>query len=344
MASTTLSGEPALVIAHRGASGSFPEHSRAAYAAAIASGADYLELDLVMSRDGHLIVRHENELGRTTDVAQHPAFRARHTRKIIDGTPVTGWFAEDFSLDELRDLRVREPMPDLRPDSALHDGLWPILTFDDVLEMVAGDAATGNRRTGLYFEPKHPSYFAAIGLPFDDLLLRTLENAGYRARHDMVHIQSFEIAFLQRMRTQTRLPLTQLVADGQPHDAALAGAATTYDTMMTPAGLKRIAGYADGIGPARDRIVPRGSDGRSAAPSGLIAAAHEAGLFVHGWTFRNENAFLPLELRRGDAPATHGDAIAEYRQFQGLGIDGVFTDFPATALAARVAAATGDRM
>jgi glycerophosphoryl diester phosphodiesterase len=319
-----------IVIAHRGASGLRPEHTLAAYARAIADGADFIEPDLVPTRDGVLVARHENEISATTDVAHHPAFAGRRTAKVIDGVTVTGWFTEDFTLAELKRLRARERLPGLRPDNTAWDGAFAIPTLAEILDLARRASAAAGRAIGVYPETKHPSYFRAIGLALEPPLVRQLTAAGYTGKAGLAIIQSFEVANLKALRTMTDLRLIQLIDNGHPADDA----ATPYDAMIAPEGLARIADYADGIGPAKGRIVPRDAAGRSLPPTGLVADAHAAGLLVHAWTFRAENFFLPAELRRGADPAAHGDAIAEVVQFRDLGVDGVFADFPAIAAAA----------
>ncbi len=320
-----------LVIGHRGAAGERPEHTLESYRVAIAAGADFIEPDLVSTKDGVLVARHENEIGSTTDVAAHAEFAARHTTKTIDGTPVTGWFTEDFTLAELKTLRARERIPALRVANSTWDGQFDVPTFAEILALVCDASTKAGRTIGVYPETKHPSYFAAIGLPLERRVVDALDAAGYRAATDAAIIQSFEVGNLKALRTMTRLRLIQLVDDGHPADDSTA----RYDDMVTPEGLRHIATYADGIGPAKTRIVPRDAAGRSLAPTSLVADAHAAGLVVHPWTFRAENAFLPLELRHGEDPAARGDAIAEIAQFFALGVDGIFADSPAIAVAAR---------
>lgn len=329
MAVTSLStpvfaGARPIVIAHRGASGERPEHTRASYALAIAQGADFIEPDLVATRDGVLVARHENEISKTTDVAAHPEFAARRTTKTIDGRTVSGWFTEDFTLAELKTLRARERLPRLRPGNiAWADETIP--TFDEVIALAQAHGV------GVYPETKHPSYFRAIGLPLEPGLLAALDRAGWTTRDAPVFIQSFEVANLKMLRGQTKVRLIQLVdAEGAPAD----GAAPSYAAMLTPAGLAAIARYADGIGPAKALVIPRGAGGRSLGATRLVADAHAAGLKVHPWTFRAENQFLPAELRDGDDPAAHGDLAAEIRAFVAAGVDGVFADFPGVAAGA----------
>jgi len=325
-----VSAERPIVIAHRGASGERPEHTLASYALAIAQGADFIEPDLVFTKDGHLICRHENEISGTTDVAQRVEFAARKTKKAVDWSEVEGWFTEDFTLAELKTLRCRERLPQLRPANAAFDGQETIPTFDEVCALAMAHGV------GVYPETKHPTYFEKLGQSFDDPLLETLSAHGWRDASAPVFIQSFETGNLKRLRARTSIRQIQLIADrGMPFDHLPTGMGLTYADLLGGDGLKRIAAYADGIGPDKSLIVPRDADGRSIAPTDLVSRAHAAALKVHPWTFRAENHFLPLELRRGESPAAHGDLDAELRQFYALGVDGVFCDFPAAAVAAR---------
>ena len=329
-----------LVIAHRGASGHLPEHTLEAYRLAIESGADFIEPDLVSTRDGVLAARHENEISGTTDVADRPEFADRRATKSIDGVEVEGWFTEDLTLAELRTLRARERLPRLRPAGAAHDGRYRIPTLQEVIELARRESAARGRTIGIYPETKHPTYFRSIGLPLEEPLLRALEGAGWADATAPVFIQSFETGNLRELRGRTGVRLVQLLAaEGAPYDLARRGDPRGYADLAAPAGLAEVAGYADGIGPAKELVVPRDPAGRSLAPTTLVADAHAAGLVVHPWTFRSENHFLPAELRRGDPrdpafPRGHGDAAAEYRLFHALGVDGVFSDFPAEAAAA----------
>ena len=322
-----------VVIAHRGASGERPEHTLEAYRVAIAEGADFIEPDLVMTKDGHMVARHENEISGTTDVAAHPEFAARKATKTIDGAPVTGWFTEDFTLAELKALRARERMPQLRAANAkAYDGKFDVPTLDEILALVAEQDKQTGRRIGLYPEIKHSTYFTKLGLPMERPLIAALAKAGYTKASDPVIIQSFEVGNLQALHGMTKLRLVQLVASqAGPVDKP----GTTYAQMVTPAGLQAIAAYAQAIGPEKPLIVPRDAEGSSLPPTTLVADAHKAGLIVHPWTFRSENYFLPAELRKGTSPADHGDAAAEYRMFYALGVDGLFSEFPAEAVAAR---------
>ena len=320
------------MIAHRGASAHLPEHTLAAYARAIADGADFIEPDLVMTKDGVLLSRHENEIGGTTDVAAHPEFAARRTAKRIDGIDVEGWFAEDFTLAELKTLRARERLPELR--GTAHDGLYPVATFAEIVAL----AAACGRTVGIIPEIKHGTYFRGIGLALEDALLDALAAHAY-TRTAPVEIQSFEVGNLQyldgerRRRGMTNLRLLQLLGEPheQPHDVAAAGGTLDYARMTTPQGLRGIAGYADVIGPPSRAVVPLAPDGRLGAPTALVREAHAAGLEVHAYTFRPENAFLPPALRMGDDPRRRNEAgsIAEIRACLAAGMDAFFTDDPA---------------
>jgi glycerophosphoryl diester phosphodiesterase len=324
-----------VVIAHRGASGYLPEHTLEGYALAIEQGADYIEPDLVMTRDGVLVARHENEIGGTTDVAAHPEFAARHTRKVIDGVPVEGWFTEDFTLAELRTLRARERIPHLRPSNARHDGRYLVPTLAEIIALAQAEdarraAAAGGgpfRRIGLYPETKHPSWFRGLGLPMEALLVRTLHDAGYSGREAPVFLQSFEMANLRELRGLTELPLVQLIeAEGAPWDCVAAGAALTYAGLLTAHGLSEVASYADAIGPYKALVLAPDEHGLHA--TGLVARAHDSGLQVHPWTFRLENEFLPPTLRGACGPADPGRLEQEIRAHLAAGVDAFFTDHP----------------
>lgn len=288
-----------LVIAHRGASGERPEHTRAAYELAIDQGADFIEPDLVLSKDGVLVVRHENEISGTTDIADHAAFAGRRTSRAVDGVATSGWFTEDFTLAELKTLHARERLPALRPGNTAFTE-EPILTFDEVLDIArAGSARTG-RIIGVAPELKHPSHFAALGLGMEDAFVAFLEARGLTGAHAPILIQCFEAATLKRLRARIAAPLLQLIAAADP-----------------PADLAAIARYADWIGVEARLIEP--SPG---APTALIAEAHAVGLRVAAWTFRAEPAFLPP----GDA---FSDRVA---RFAGYGVDAIFTDHPGLIL------------
>jgi glycerophosphoryl diester phosphodiesterase len=323
-----------IVIAHRGASGYRPEHTRASYQLAIKHGADYVEPDLVATRDGQLIVRHENELSGTTDVAARPEYAERKTEKLIDGSLVRGWFSEDFSLPEIKTLRARERIPELRPDNTRWDGQLEILTFAEVLELATAESQARGRSIGVYPETKHPSYFRSLGLPLEEPMLAALATFT-----GPVCVQSFEQGNLKWLHAHARWPLVQLVeAAGAPFDRP----DRSYAQLVTQAGLREVAEYAHAVGVHKELILPRGADGRSLEPTQLIEHAHAAGLKVHAWTFRAENKFLPSELRMGEPAAAghaaqHGDLRAELSRFFALGLDGVFADHPDIAVSARAA-------
>ena len=312
-----------IVIAHRGASGYRPEHTLEAYALAITQGADYIEPDLVITRDGVLVARHENEIGGTTDVADK--FPDRKTVRTIDGQRVEGWFTEDFTLTELRTLRARERLP-FR--SKAHDGQSLIPTFDEVIALAQRMARETGRTIGIYPETKHPSYFRGIGLPLEPPLLEALRRHGWAREDAPVFIQSFEVGNLRLLNRETDVRLIQLIeAEGAPADFTMLGDPRTYADLLTPEGLEEVAGYADGIGPDKRLILPVDADGVAGRPTTLVRDAHDAGLLVHAWTFRSEDQYLPLDFR--------GDPAAEIARFIWLGVDGLFADFPDVAVAVR---------
>ncbi len=316
-----------LVIAHRGASGERPEHTLASYELAIDQGPIYVEPDLVSTKDGVLVARHENEISGTTDVAAHPEFAGRKTTKTIDGKEVSGWFTEDFTLAELKTIHARERLPELRPDNTRFDGQFEIPTFAEVLELVKFKEGEKGRRIGLYPELKHPSYFARQGFALDDMLLKQLSDAGYSKHDDPAFIQCFEVGTLARLAGKTELRLVQLVeADGAPADLP----AVPYKVLVSPDGLANVATYADAIG-ADIRLILN-SDG---SPTSLVADAHKEGLKVHGWTLRRENAFLPMPLQIGESPAARGNLAALVKLLEAAGVDGVFSDNPADVISAR---------
>jgi glycerophosphoryl diester phosphodiesterase len=339
----TWSGKPSTpdVIAHRGASGYRPEHTLASYQLAIEQGADFVEPDLVPTKDGVLVARHENEIGGTTDVAKHPRFASRRTTKTIDGKSITGWFTEDFTLAELKTLRAIERLPAVRPENTAYDGRFAVPTLQEVIDLVKRESKRRHRTIGIYPETKHPTYFRSIGLALEEPLVAALERAGWREASAPAFIQSFETANLRRLREMTGVRLILLIESaGRPYDFTAAGDPRAYDDLLTPAGLAEVATYADGIGPHKDRVIPRDPAGRLGAPTGLVDGAHAAGLAVHPWTFRAENQFLPADLRAGDPadpafPGRHGDLAGEIAAFLAAGVDGVFSDFPDVAVRAR---------
>ena len=321
-----------LVIGHRGASGYRPEHTLESYRLAAEQGADYIEPDLVSTKDGVLVARHENEISGTTDVAAHGEFAARRTTKTIDGVAVTGWFTEDFTLRELKTLRAKERLPDLRPQNTRYDGKFEVPTFEEVLDLRARLSRKLRRPLGVYPETKHPTYFRSIGLPLEPALVRSLNRNGLNERRAPVFVQSFETGNLRALDPWLKVPLVQLL---DAKTKVIPGDGRTYGELATPAGLRGISRYAEGVGPSKDYIVPRDADGYSLPPTTFVRDAHRAGLVVHPYTFRRENSFLPRELRSSDVPAEIGDLKAEIRQFFALGVDGVFTDNPDIGVAAR---------
>ncbi|MBU6267654.1 MAG: glycerophosphodiester phosphodiesterase [Sphingomonadales bacterium] len=326
---------PVEIFGHRGASALRPEHTLASYAKAIADGADYIEPDLCCTKDGVLIARHENNIAGTTDVASRAEFAARKTTKTVDGQSVTGWFVEDFTLAEMKQLRAIERLPQLRPLNAAMNGQFDIPTWQEIVDFTAAEAATRGRQIGLVPELKHSTYFRGVGLPLEDRFLASLSQHAYLQRAPL-EIQSFEIANLKVLRSRLGHPantrLMQLVEPGagKPADVVLAGSGPSYAEMITPAGLAEVARYADVVAPPTRAIIPLGPDGRLAAPTTLVADAHKAGLLVHVWTFRPENHFLAADFRDGNGDAARNEAgsIAEMRAYVAAGIDGFFSDDP----------------
>ena len=355
----TLDGKPALIVAHRGASGTLPEHTLEAYKLAIEQGADFIEPDLVATRDGVLVARHEPMLSGTTDVSTRPEFAARKTMKKVDGVETNDWFAGDFTLAELKTLRAKQAFAD-RDQS--HNGKFEIPTLQQVIDLAKAESTRTGRTIGIYPETKHPIFHAAIGLPLEDRLLDQLKAAGWTEKSSPVIIQSFETANLKYLRGKTQLRLVQLVdaddvdKDGgivlaapfdKPYDFAVTGDKRTFKDLVTAEGLKEIRTYADGVGPWKPYILAGkqviGEDGKPKdlngdgkideqdrvliTPTNVVKDAHAAGLFVHTWTFRSEPKRLASDFK--------GDPAAEYKAFLALGIDGLFSDFPGTAVKAR---------
>lgn len=320
-----------IIIAHRGASGERPEHTIASYTLAIEQGADFIEPDLVLTKDGVLVARHENEISETTNVAAHPEFADRKTTKTIDGEKKTGWFTEDFTLAELKTLRAKERLPQLRKANMAFDGQFEIPTFEEIIALAQAKSKETGRVIGIYPETKHPSYFTSIGLPHEAPLLAMLEKQGYTEKDNPLFIQSFEVENLKALRGKTKLRLIQLMDEkGSPADRP----DLTYPQMATAEGLMAVAQYADGIGPNKAMVIPRTLLGNLGEPTSLVADAHAAGLAVHPWTFRRENYFLPLGQRSGLNPAGHGDLVAEIKVFLDAGVDGFFSDNTAEAVEA----------
>jgi glycerophosphoryl diester phosphodiesterase len=327
--------KPVEVFGHRGASALRPEHTLASYAKAIADGADYIEPDLCCTKDGVLIARHENNIIGTTDVAKRTEFAGRKTEKVIDGQKQTGWFVEDFTLAELKQLRAIERLPQFRPQNAAMDGEFDVPTWQEIVDFTAAEAATRGRAIGLVPELKHSTYFNSIGLPLEDRFVAGLGQHAY-LRRAPIGIQSFEIANLRLLRAKLGRPanirLMQLVEPGagKPADVVAGGAGPSYAEMVTPPGLSEVARYADVIAPPVRAIIPLDPDGRLGKPSAIVADAHKAGLTVTIWTFRPENYFLAANFKdaNGDAARNEAGSVAEMRTYIATGIDGFFSDDP----------------
>jgi glycerophosphoryl diester phosphodiesterase len=333
-------GQP-LVIGHRGAAGYRPEHTLASYELAARMGADFIEPDLVSIRDHVLVARHEPEISGTTDVASRPEFAGRRTTKLLDGVPTTGWFTEDFTLAELKTLRAVERLPQIRQHNTLYNGLFEMPTFAQVLQLRARLSRELGRPIGVYPETKHPTYFRAAGLPLEEPLVRQLRAAGLDGRTAPVYVQSFEAGNLVALRTRFGLRASTVFltsATGTPF-----GDPTLYAGDLTPAGLRRLSRYVDGIGSDKNQILPRRADGSLAEPTSLVADAHAAGLVVHPYTYRAENTFLPTDLQVGTDPSGYGRAIDEQIIFLATGIDGLFTDQADIGVLARTRFLAGNR-
>jgi glycerophosphoryl diester phosphodiesterase len=322
----------ALVIGHRGASGYRPEHTLASYELAARLGADFIEPDLVSTKDRVLVARHENEISGTTDVATRPEFAGRRATKTIDGVAITGWFTEDFTLAELRTLRAVERLPAVRQRNTLYDGRFPVPTFDEVLELRARLSRELDREIGIYPETKHPTYFRSIGLSLEEPLVDRLRRHRLDRPDAPVFVQSFEAVNLRRLRTElrVRVPLVFLAGAGSPFNDP-----RSYAEYLSPAGLRELRAFINGIGPDKGLVIPRNADGSLGTPTSLVRDAHAAGLLVHPYTFRPENQFLPANLRVGTDPNAYGKVIDEIQVFLGAGIDGFFTDTPDIGVLAR---------
>jgi glycerophosphoryl diester phosphodiesterase len=349
-AAGTRTGRPPIVIGHRGASGYRPEHTLEAYRLAIRQGADFIEPDLVLTKDGVPIARHEPLFGATavngvpvprvnefttTDIFDRPEFADRLRTRNLDGTPVTGFWSDDFTLAEVKTLRAIERIPGVRPGNTAYNGLYEIPTLQEVVDLAKSESAATGRTIGVYPETKHPTFFAQNAanrtspVRFEDAVVAVLHANYANVKDAPVFIQSFEVSNLQYLRTQTNLSLVQLLnaAAGRPYDFVVAGDPRTYGDLVSPAGLDFINDYAVGVGTTRDLLIPRPGNVLG-APTTAVADAHAAGLLVHAWTFRAENAFLSNGFRVGADPAALGDYEGEALRYLALGIDGFFTDHP----------------
>ncbi|MFD3974703.1 glycerophosphodiester phosphodiesterase [Streptomyces cyaneofuscatus] len=324
------------VIGHRGASGYRPEHTLGSYQLALDLGAHIVEQDLVPTKDGHLVCRHENDITATTDVADHPEFAGRKATKSIDGVSYTGWFTEDFTLAELKTLRAKERIPGNRPDNTLYDGRWTVPTFEEVLRWADQEGRKRKKPVWLYVETKHPTYFRSLGLGLEEPLARLLRRYGRDRRNAPLILQSFEPSSVQRLARLVDTPRIVLLSGPttRPWDFVESGDPRTVADLVTPAGLKWIASYAQGIGPTLDLVIPKDAAGRLTTPTTLVKDAHARGLLLHPYTLRNENSFLPADFRRGTDPNAYGDVFGAAAAYFATGIDGIFSDHPDTALLA----------
>lgn len=325
-----------LIIGHRGASGYRPEHTFGSYQLALDMGADVIEQDLVPTKDGHLVCRHENDITATTDVSAHPEFAGRKTTKTVDGVKLTGWFTEDFTLAELKTLRAKERIPGTRQHNTLYDGRWEVPTFEEVLQWAEREGRKRGRRVWLHIETKHPTYFRKLGLPLEERVAKALRAHGRHRKDSPNFLQSFEPSSLQRLGRLVGCPKIVLLGtpDTRSWDFVEAGDPRTVADLIKPEGLKWIAGFAQGIGPDLTVIIPRDKDGKLGTPTSVVKDAHAAGLVLHPYTVRNENTFLPTDLRRGSDPNAYGDSFAYFNALLGTGIDGLFSDNCDTALLA----------
>ncbi|MFD4018191.1 glycerophosphodiester phosphodiesterase [Streptomyces sindenensis] len=324
------------VIGHRGASGYRPEHTLGSYQLALDLGAHIVEQDLVPTKDGHLVCRHENDITGTTDVADHPEFADRKATKSIDGVTYTGWFTEDFTLAELKTLRATERIPGNRPDNTLYNGRWTIPTFEEVLRWADKEGRKRGAPVWLYVETKHPTYFRKLGLGPEEPLARLLRRYGRDGKNSALILQSFEPTSVQRLARLVDTPRIVLLSGpkSRPWDFVESGDPRTVADLVKPAGLKWLASFAQGIGPTLDLIIPKDASGRLTTPTTLVRDAHARGLLLHPYTMRNENSFLPADFRRGTDPNAYGDVFGACAAYFATGIDGIFADHPDTALLA----------
>ncbi|MET8994768.1 glycerophosphodiester phosphodiesterase [Amycolatopsis sp. NPDC004169] len=322
-----------VIIGHRGAPGYRPEHTLASYELAFRMGVDWVDVDLVPTKDGQLVARHEPEIGGTTDVAKHPEFANRKKTVVLDGVSTTGWFTQDFTLAELKTLRAVERIPQNRPHNTLYNGRYQIASYQEVLDLTRRLGRELHRTLGTYPEVKHSTFFQSIGNPTEPKLVAILKRNGLDRPDAPAIIQSFEVSNLIALHKQLRTPLLQLTsASGAPADFVANGDKRTYADLVTPQGLREVAKYAKYLGPDKAQIIPRDKNDNLGTPTALVADAHKAGLKVQPYTFRNENPFLPANLRSSAAPDAFGDVFTEEAAFLNAGVDGFFADQPDTAL------------
>ncbi|WP_030560385.1 glycerophosphodiester phosphodiesterase [Streptomyces aureocirculatus] len=324
------------VVAHRGASGYRPEHTLGSYQLALDMGAHVIEQDVVPTKDGHLVCRHENDITGTTDVAAHPEFAGRRTTKSVDGVKLTGWFTEDFTLAELKTLRAKERIPGTRQRNTLYDGRWQVPTLEEVFRWAEKEGRRRGKRVWLHIETKHPTYFRGLGLGLEERLAKLLRRYDRHHRNSPNFLQSFEPSSIQRLHKLVGAPGVVLLssASSRPWDFVTAGDPRTVADLVKPEGLRWLASYAKGIGPTLDLIIPKGPDGRLQEPTTLVRDAHAKGLLLHPYTMRNENTFLPADFKKGTDPNAYGDAFGALKAYFATGIDGIFSDNPDTALLA----------
>ena len=322
-----------VIVGHRGAPGYRPEHTLASYELAFRMGVNFVDVDLVPTKDGVLVARHEPEISGTTDVASHPEFASRKKTQVIDGVTTTGWFTQDFTLAELKTLRAVERIPDNRPHNKLYNGRYQIATYQEVLDLTKRLSRELHRTVGTYPEVKHSTYFQTLGNPTEPKLVSILKRNNLNYPEAPVAIQSFEVSNLIELHKQLRVPMLQLTsATGAPADFVAKGDPRTYADIVTPQGLRDVAKYAKYLGPDKAQIIPRDAAGNLGQPTALVADAHAAGLKVQPYTFRNENPFLPANLRSSAEPDAFGDVFTEEAAFFKAGVDGFFADQPDTAL------------
>jgi glycerophosphoryl diester phosphodiesterase len=322
-----------VIVGHRGAPGYRPEHTLASYELAYRMGVDFVDVDLVPTKDGRLVARHEPEIGGTTDVAQHPEFASRKKTLVIDGVATTGWFTQDFTLAELKTLRAVERIPQNRPHNTLYNGRYRIATFQEVLDLTQRLGRELHRTLGTYPEVKHSTFFRSIGNPTEPKLVAALERNGLDRPDAPAIIQSFEVSNLIALHREVRTPLLQLTsATGAPADFVAQGDKRTYADIVSASGLRDVAKYAKYLGPDKGQLIPLDAAGKLTAPTAIVADAHRAGLEVQPYTFRNENPFLPANLRSSAEPDAYGDVFTEEAAFLKAGVDGFFADQPDTAL------------
>ncbi|MEV5980498.1 glycerophosphodiester phosphodiesterase [Streptomyces sp. NPDC052114] len=324
------------VVAHRGTSGYRPEHTLGSYQLALDMGAHVIEQDVVPTKDGHLVCRHENDITATTDVSAHPEFASRKTTKSVDGTSLTGWFTEDFTLAELKTLRAKERIPGTRQRNTLYDGRWDVPTLEEVLRWAEKEGRRRGKPVWLHIETKHPTYFRKLGLGLEEPLAKLLRRYGRHKKNAANFLQSFEPSSIQRLAKLVSAPRVVLLstANSRPWDFVEAGDPRTVADLIKPEGLRWMAGFAQGIGPTLDLVIPRKADGSLGTPTTLVKDAHAAGLILHPYTMRNENTFLPANFRKGTDPNAYGDAFGAFKAYFETGIDGIFSDNCDTALLA----------